>query len=37
MKKLTEIKDTILDILESLPKVIWYIGGFILGFIIGAW
>ena len=31
------IKDTLLDILESLPNVVWYAGCFIGGFIAGAW
>jgi hypothetical protein len=31
------IKDTLLDILESLPNVVWYAGCFIGGFIAGSW
>ena len=37
MKKLTEVKDDLLDLLESLPHIIWYVGCFIVGFIVGAW
>tara|TARA_B100000287_G_C20434594_1_gene702991 strand:+ start:674 stop:784 length:111 start_codon:yes stop_codon:yes gene_type:complete len=35
--KLTDLKDLVWDIVESLPSTIYYIGFFLLGFIIGSW
>jgi hypothetical protein len=32
-----KFKDLVLDIVESLPSMVWYVGCFVLGFIIGAW
>jgi len=37
MSKLTEIKDNALDLLESLPHIIWYVSCFVLGLIVGGW
>jgi hypothetical protein len=37
MSKLTEIKDNALDLLESLPNIIWYVGMFVFGLIVGGW
>jgi hypothetical protein len=37
MSKFHEIKDNALDLLESLPNIIWYVGCFVLGLIVGGW
>ena len=37
MSKLTEIKDNALDLLEALPNIIWYVGMFVFGLIVGGW
>ena len=31
------IKDTIMDVVESLPNIIWYAGWFFIGFVVGSW
>ena len=36
-KKMNKIKDLVLEVIESLPSIIWYAGAFFVGFIIGAW
>tara|TARA_R110002020_G_scaffold156939_2_gene339180 strand:+ start:39 stop:158 length:120 start_codon:yes stop_codon:yes gene_type:complete len=35
--KVQEVKDGLWEIFEYLPNFVWYIGIFILGYIIGAW
>ena len=37
MSKLTEMKDKVLDLMESIPNIVWYVGMFVLGLIVGGW
>jgi hypothetical protein len=30
-------KGLALDLLESLPRIIWYFGWFVIGYVVGAW
>ena len=34
--KLNDLKDLFWDILESLPTMVWYVGLFILSFVLGS-
>ena len=34
--KLNDLKDLFWDNLESLPSMVWYVGLFILGFVLGS-
>ena len=35
--KLADLKDLVWDIVESLPTIVYYVGFFVLGLIIGSW
>jgi hypothetical protein len=34
---MNKFKDLVLEVLESLPSIIWYAGTFFVGFIAGSW
>ena len=31
------IKDTVMDVVDSLTNIIWYAGWFVIGFVVGSW
>jgi hypothetical protein len=35
--KIEEVKDDFWDMLKYLPPVIWYVGMFSLGYVVGTW
>ena len=34
---LNDIKMKLLDAIEDAPKFIWYVGWFIVGYVVGSW
>ena len=31
------LKDKLYDAIEDMPKFVWYIGWFIVGYVVGSW
>tara|TARA_R110000751_G_scaffold9156_3_gene35015 strand:- start:81 stop:185 length:105 start_codon:yes stop_codon:yes gene_type:complete len=34
---MNKFKDLVLEVIESLPSIIWYVATFLAGFIMGSW